>query len=74
MFENYSTTADELRLPFYQYIALTSRSMLAVFSGRFEEAEKWAQQALAFGARMPTLDAAAYLASRCSASGANKAG
>ena len=50
--------ADELRQPFYQYIGLSSQSMLALFEGRFEEAERWAHQALAFGARMPSLDAA----------------
>lgn len=58
VFEAYMRDADELRQPFYQYIGLSSRSMLALFEGRFEEAEQWAQQALAFGARMPSLDAA----------------
>jgi DNA-binding CsgD family transcriptional regulator len=58
VFETYAHDADELRQPFYQYIALSSRSMLALFEGRFDEAEQWAQKALAFGARMPSLDAA----------------
>ena len=55
---DYTREADELRQPFYQYIGLSSRSMLALFEGRFEEAEQWADRALAFGARMPSLDAA----------------
>ena len=58
IFERYSAEADELRQPFYQYIALSSRSMLALFEGRLDEAEQWAHEALVFGARMPTLDAA----------------
>ena len=58
VFEDYMREADELRQPFYQYIGSSSRSMLALFEGRFAEAEKCAQEALAFGARMPSLDAA----------------
>lgn len=58
VFEAYAREADELRQPFYQYIAISSRSMLALFEGHLSTAEEWAQRALAFGARMPGLDAA----------------
>jgi DNA-binding CsgD family transcriptional regulator len=56
--ETYTRAADGLRQPFYQYIGLSSRSMLALLEGHLAEAEDRARQALAFGARMPTLDAA----------------
>jgi DNA-binding CsgD family transcriptional regulator len=57
VFDAYARSADELRLPFYQYVTLSSRSMLALFQGKFEEAEQWAHRGRAFGARLPTLDA-----------------
>jgi DNA-binding CsgD family transcriptional regulator/tetratricopeptide (TPR) repeat protein len=49
--------ADELRDPFNQYIASSSRTMHALFEGRFAEAEALAQRTLAMGDRMPGLDA-----------------
>jgi DNA-binding NarL/FixJ family response regulator len=57
-FEEYTRLADELRQPFYHYIGVSSRAMLALFEGRFEECERFAQQALEVGSRMPGLDAA----------------
>ena len=58
IFEAYTREADELRQPFYQYVGLSSRSMLALFEGRFNDAERYAEDARSFGARMPSLDAA----------------
>jgi DNA-binding CsgD family transcriptional regulator len=58
VFQAYIREADELRQPFYQYIGISSCSMLALFEGDLPGAEHWAQQALASGARMPGLDAA----------------
>jgi len=57
-FENYLRLADQLRQPFYQYIGVSSRAMIALFEGRFEDSERFAQQALEVGQRMPGLDAA----------------
>jgi DNA-binding CsgD family transcriptional regulator len=57
-FAAYTRQADEIRQPFYQYIALSSRAMLALFQGHLEESERHAKAALAFGKRMPSLDAA----------------
>jgi DNA-binding NarL/FixJ family response regulator len=57
-FETYMRRVDELRQPFYQYIGVSSRAMQALFEGRFEECERFAQQALEVGQRMPGLDAA----------------
>ena len=57
-FETYMRRVDELRQPFYQYIGVSSRAMLALFEGRFEECEQFAKQALEVGQRMPGLDAA----------------
>jgi DNA-binding CsgD family transcriptional regulator len=57
-FEDYTREADEVRQPFYQYIGLSSRSMLALFCGRIGEAERWAERAFEFGGRMPSLHAA----------------
>lgn len=56
-FEAYTRRADELRQPFYQYIGMSSRAMLALFEGRFDESERIAQQAVEIGQRMPGLDA-----------------
>jgi len=56
-FETYVRLAGELRQPFYQYICVSSRAMLALFHGRFPEAETLAREALEFGRRMPSLDA-----------------
>jgi DNA-binding NarL/FixJ family response regulator len=57
-FETYMRQVDELRQPFYRYIGVSSRAMVALFEGRFEECERFAQQALEVGSRMPGLDAA----------------
>jgi DNA-binding CsgD family transcriptional regulator len=57
-FEAYTRRADELRQPFYQYIGTSSRAMTALFEGRFDESEHFAQQAVEVGQRMPSLDAA----------------
>jgi len=57
-FETYTRLADELRQPFYRYISVSSRAMSALFEGRFEECERFAQEALQIGQRMPGLDAA----------------
>lgn len=56
-FETYSKMADELRQPFYQYVCISSRAMVAQFHGQFLEAERIAREALEFGRRMPSLDA-----------------
>jgi DNA-binding CsgD family transcriptional regulator len=56
-FAAYARLADEVRQPFYQYIGVSSRAMMALFEGRLEESERLAQEALAVGQRMPGLDA-----------------
>ena len=56
-FEAYTKLADEVRQPFYQYIGVSSRAMMALFEGRLEESERLAREALALGDRMPGLDA-----------------
>jgi hypothetical protein len=56
-FDAYTRLAGEVRQPFYQYIAVSSRAMLALFEGRLEESERLAREALEFGSRMPGLDA-----------------
>ncbi|RPI47489.1 MAG: helix-turn-helix transcriptional regulator [Betaproteobacteria bacterium] len=57
-FAEYARQADELGQPFYQYIGISSRAMLALFQGEFAESERHAKAALEFGKRMPGLDAA----------------
>ena len=56
-FEAYTKLADEVRQPFYQYIAVSSRAMMALFEGRLDESERLAREALELGSRMPGLDA-----------------
>jgi DNA-binding NarL/FixJ family response regulator len=56
-FEAYTKLADEVRQPFYQYIAVSSRAMMALFEGRLDESERLARAALELGGRMPGLDA-----------------
>ena len=56
--EAYEQGADEFREPFLRYVAASSRTMHALFEGRFDEAERLAQHTLAIGNRMPGLDAA----------------
>ncbi len=55
--ETYERDLTELRQPFEQYVAASSRAMHALFEGRFTEAEQLAQQALLVGRGMPGLDA-----------------
>jgi DNA-binding CsgD family transcriptional regulator len=54
----YEHGAEELREPFLRYVAASSRTMHALFEGRFAEAEQLAARALEIGRRMPGLDAA----------------
>jgi predicted ATPase/DNA-binding CsgD family transcriptional regulator len=54
----YERGAEELREPFLRYVAASSRTMHALFEGRFTEAEQLAGRALEIGRRMPGLDAA----------------
>ncbi len=49
--------ANELRQPFFQYVAASSRAMHALLEGRFAEGERLAQEALLLGRGMPGLDA-----------------
>jgi DNA-binding CsgD family transcriptional regulator len=56
-FAAYTRLADELRQPFYQYIGVTSRAMMALFEGRLDESERLARESLEVGQRMPGLDA-----------------
>ncbi len=56
-FAAYIKLADEIRQPFYQYIGVSTRAMLALFEGRLEEAERLTREAFEFGSRMPGLDA-----------------
>lgn len=56
--EEYERGAEELRQPFMQYVAASSRTMHALFEGRFAEAEQLAARTLEIGRRMPGLDAA----------------
>jgi ATP/maltotriose-dependent transcriptional regulator MalT len=53
----YERGAEELREPFLRYVAASSRTMHALFEGRFEDAERLARQTLGIGDRMPGLDA-----------------
>lgn len=57
-FEAYVRQTDEIRQPFYQYIAVSSRAMLALFGGELPESERLAKAALDFGRRIPNIDAA----------------
>jgi DNA-binding CsgD family transcriptional regulator len=56
-FEAYTQLADKVRQPFYQYIGVSSRAMMALFEGRLAESEQLAREALELGGRMPGLDA-----------------
>jgi predicted ATPase/DNA-binding NarL/FixJ family response regulator len=56
-FEAYVKLAAEVRQPFYQYIAVSSHAMVALFEGRLEDSERFAREALELGGRMPGLDA-----------------
>lgn len=56
--DDYEQGAEELREPFLRYVAASSRTMHALFEGRFEDAERLAGQTLGIGDRMPGLDAA----------------
>lgn len=54
----YEQGGEELREPFLRYVAASSRTMHALFEGRFDDAQRLAQHTLAIGDRMPGLDAA----------------
>ena len=56
--DEYEQGAEELREPFLRYVAASSRTMHALFEGRFADAERLAQRTLEIGDRMPGLDAA----------------
>jgi DNA-binding CsgD family transcriptional regulator len=60
-FAAYTKLADEVRQPFYQYIGVSSRAMIALFEGRFAESERFALAARELGQRMPGLDAEGIL-------------
>jgi len=49
--------ANEIRQPFFQYIAASSRAMHALLEGRFTQGERLAKEALLVGRGMPGLDA-----------------
>jgi DNA-binding CsgD family transcriptional regulator len=55
--EEYERGADELREPFLRYVAASSRTMHALFEGRFGDAERLSRRTLEIGDRMPGLDA-----------------
>jgi DNA-binding NarL/FixJ family response regulator len=55
--DSYERGAEELREPFLRYVAASSRTMHALFEGRFEDAERLAGRTLEIGDRMPGLDA-----------------
>jgi len=57
-FDAYAQAATAARQPFYHYVVLSSRAMMALFHGSFAEAERHAVEALEFGRRMRGLDAA----------------
>jgi hypothetical protein len=50
--EAYIRRAEEIRQPYYIYIATGLRVMRALLEGRFAEAERLALQALALGQRV----------------------
>ncbi|MDR3454251.1 MAG: AAA family ATPase [Rhodoferax sp.] len=56
--EAYERDAEELRQPFLQYVGACSRTMHALFEGRFAQVEALAQRTFQIGDRMPGLDAA----------------
>jgi hypothetical protein len=50
--------AEELKQPFYQYLALTLRIMRLLLDGRWQEAEHMAYQGLTLGRRLQGQDPA----------------
>jgi len=56
-FDGYVRAADEIGQPFFQYVGVSSRAMLALFLGQFDESDRYAKAALEFGKRMPSIDA-----------------
>jgi DNA-binding CsgD family transcriptional regulator len=56
--DEYEQGGEEQREPFLRYVAASSRTMHALFEGRFADAERLAQRTLEIGDRMPGLDAA----------------
>jgi DNA-binding NarL/FixJ family response regulator len=55
---DYEQAAGEFREPFLRYVASSSRTMHALFEGRFADGEQLAARTLEIGRRMPGLDAA----------------
>ncbi|MGD8430579.1 MAG: AAA family ATPase, partial [Ectothiorhodospiraceae bacterium] len=49
--EYHMQTSEELRQPFYRYIAVSFRAVLALMEGRFDASETMAREALALGQR-----------------------
>ena len=47
----HSRLAQELRQPFYRYIGVSFRAVLALMEGRFDSSERYAREALALGQR-----------------------
>ena len=56
--EAYARGSEELRQPFFRYVASSTRTLYALFEGRFDEAERFAKRTFEIGDRMPGLDAA----------------
>lgn len=56
--EEMGRLAEEQRQPLYQYVYRCYHALTAMFTGRFDEAEQIALQAVNFGRNIPELDAA----------------
>lgn len=58
LLEAHGRLVDTLRQPFYRYVNLTLRALLAGMRGDFGDAEWFAMRGLEVGARLPGIDAA----------------
>ena len=56
--DEYERGGAASQLPFIRYVTASSRTMHALFEGRFADAERLAQHSFEIGNRMPGLDAA----------------
>lgn len=56
--DEYERGGEAMQLPFIRYVSASSRTMHALFEGRFADAERLAQHSFEIGNRMPGLDAA----------------
>lgn len=54
----YERGGEAMQLPFIRYVSASSRTLHALFEGRFAAAERLAQHTFEIGNRMPGLDAA----------------